>query len=95
MRDNIKSDLVSAINYTNADGTYSDESYEEIQVLMDKLAALTPTPRPFDKQDFITDHWGRFTRSLDPVIRPENLLRMIICFILSLGQNFQNFLFGT
>ena len=66
MRDNIKSDLVSAINNTNADGTYSYESYEEIQVLMDKLAALTPTPRPFDKQDFITDHWGTLYAQFGP-----------------------------
>ena len=58
MREKIKSDLVRIINNSNADGKYSDESYEEIQVLMDKLAALTPTPSPFEKQDFITDHWG-------------------------------------
>ena len=66
MRDNIKSDLVSAINNTNADGTYSDECYEDIQVLMDKLSALTPTPRPFDKQDFITDHWGTLYAQFGP-----------------------------
>ena len=58
MREKIKSDLVRVINNSNADGKYSDESYEEIQVLMDKLAALTPIPSPFEKQDFITDHWG-------------------------------------
>ena len=58
MLDEIKSDLVSAINKTGEDGTYSEITYETIQDLMDKLAALTPTPSPFDNQEFITDHWA-------------------------------------
>lgn len=66
MRDKIKSDLISAINNTDADGKYSDECYEDIQTLMDKLAALTPTPRPFDRQDFITDHWGTLYAQFGP-----------------------------
>ena len=58
MREQIKSDLLSAINRTNEDGTYSDDTYQAIQDLMDKLMAESPTPSPFDRQDFITDHWA-------------------------------------
>ena len=66
MREQIKSDLLSAINRTEDDGTYSDETYEAIQDLMDKLAAESPTPSPFDKQDFITDHWATLYAQFGP-----------------------------
>ena len=66
MRDEVKSDLISAINSTEKDGTYSDKTYEDIQALMDKLAALTPTPSPFDSQDFITDHWSTLYAQFGP-----------------------------
>jgi len=57
MCETIKSDLLAAIDRSEPDGTYSDENYETLQRLMDELCAVTPTPRPVDKQDFITDHW--------------------------------------
>ena len=66
MREQIKSDLLSAINRTNEDGTYSDDTYQAIQDLMDKLAAKSPTPSPFDKQDFITDHWATLYAQFGP-----------------------------
>ena len=66
MREKIKLDLISAINNTKEDGTYADETYEAIQDLMDKLAALTPTPSPFASQEFITDHWATLYAQFGP-----------------------------
>lgn len=66
MRETIKSDLLSVINLAESDGTFSDENYETLQRLMDELSALTPTPRPADKQDFITDHWQTLYAQFGP-----------------------------
>ena len=57
MRERIKSDLLSTIDRSERDGSYSDENYEVLQRLMDELIVHTPTPRPYNNQDFITDHW--------------------------------------
>lgn len=57
MRETIKADLLSVIDLAAPDGTYSDENYETLQRLMDELTALTPTPRPVDKQAFVAGHW--------------------------------------
>lgn len=57
MRETIKSDLLSTIDQSEPDGSYSDENYDILQRLMDELVVHSPTPRPVDKQDFITDHW--------------------------------------
>jgi len=66
MRETIKSDLLAMIDKTEDDGTYAEETYDAIQRLMDELAAVTPTPRPVDKQDFITDHWGTLYAQFGP-----------------------------
>ena len=66
MRETVKSDLLAMIEKTEDDGTYTEETYESIQRLMDELAALTPTPRPFDKQGYITDHWATLYAQFGP-----------------------------
>lgn len=66
MTDTLKADLLAAIDNTNDDGSYADETYEDIQSLMDELAAVTPTPRPADKQAFITDHWETLYAQFGP-----------------------------
>lgn len=66
MHQSIKSNLLAMIDKTKEDGTYADETYEAIQALMDELSALTPTPRPVDKQDYITDHWATLYAQFGP-----------------------------
>lgn len=66
MRDAIKTDLLAMLDKTESDGTYADETYDAIQRLMDELSSHTPTPRPVDQQEFITDHWQTLYAQFGP-----------------------------
>ena len=54
----LKSALNLEIDSANPDGTYQDETVENIHRLISELTPLTPTPRPIDEQLFVQSAWG-------------------------------------
>lgn len=62
----LKSDLLSAINDANEDGTYSDEAYEKVKSTIDALVPLSPLPRPYDVQDQIAGAWNTLFAQFGP-----------------------------
>lgn len=53
----LKSELRSAINDSNPDGTYSDEAYERLKSAIDAIVPHSPIPNPYEKQADIAGHW--------------------------------------
>lgn len=53
----LKTDLLSAINEAQPDGTYSDDVYEKIKSAIDELVPHSPIPRPFSQQEDVAGHW--------------------------------------
>jgi len=54
----IKAQLWAAIEASQPDGTYDDETFDKIHVLVKELLPHTPTPRPIDNQEFVQSPWG-------------------------------------
>lgn len=55
--DTLKQNLMSAIDQSNPDGTYSDDAYDALKQAIDDLVPHSPIPRPYDKQDEIAGNW--------------------------------------
>ncbi|MEM7688766.1 MAG: PAP/fibrillin family protein [Pseudomonadota bacterium] len=64
--DTLKADLRAAIDASQPDGTYDDETFDRIHALVNELVPLTPTPRPLDKQDYIEDPWRSLFAQFGP-----------------------------
>lgn len=62
----IKSELRTAIDQCNPDGTYEDDVFAKIHDLIKDLVPLTPTPRPFDEQKFVESPWGSHFAQFGP-----------------------------
>jgi hypothetical protein len=54
----LKQQLQAAIDRAAPDGRYSDANLDEVHRLVNALAALTPVPRPIERQDFVAGPWG-------------------------------------
>ncbi|MEE4152623.1 MAG: PAP/fibrillin family protein [Erythrobacter sp.] len=62
----LKARLREAIDACRPDGTYDDETFEQIHALIAELVPLTPTPRPLDAQDFVAAPWGSHFAQFGP-----------------------------
>lgn len=62
----LKSELRSAIDSANEDGTYSDEAYAAVKSAIDALVPLSPMPRPYDEQENVSDPWGTMFAQFGP-----------------------------
>lgn len=54
----LKTQLLGAIDRAEPDGKYSDSHLEALHALVQQLIALTPLPRPVDRQEYVTGAWG-------------------------------------
>ncbi|MEM0928231.1 MAG: PAP/fibrillin family protein [Pseudomonadota bacterium] len=62
----LKDEVLSAIALSGDDGTYSDEAYDKVQAAIQSLVPHTPTPRPVDKQEFVSSAWGTLYAQFGP-----------------------------
>ncbi len=60
----LKEQLRAAIDACQPDGTYDDAMFDKIHELIHELVPHTPTPRPYDDQEFVegawTSHYAQF-----------------------------------
>ncbi len=54
----LKTDLIAAINRAEPDGRYSEAHLDAVHALVNRLLPLTPLPRPADREDYVTGAWG-------------------------------------
>lgn len=54
----LKQRLLATIEQARADGTYEESQVDAVHALVHELAPLTSLPRPYDRQEFVTDPWG-------------------------------------
>lgn len=62
----LKTKLRAAIDDCKPDGTYEDEAFDRVHALVEELVPHTPTPRPFDKQEFVEGPWGSHFAQFGP-----------------------------
>ena len=55
--DELKQELMSAIDQSNPHGTYTDETYQRLKSAIDELVPFSPIPKPHDQQEQIAGHW--------------------------------------
>lgn len=54
---NLKRTLLSAIDQSEPDGTYTDHSYQTLKQAIDDLVPHSPIPDPHANQEKISGHW--------------------------------------
>lgn len=62
----LKQDLRNAIDASNADGSYTDQGYENVRSAIDALLPHSPLPRPFEAQDRVAGPWRTLFAQFGP-----------------------------
>lgn len=83
----LKAQLRACIDQAKPDGTYDDAVIDEIHVLMQQLAEISPIPRPLDEQGKVAGPWGSYFAQFGPKHTAGKPIEHVTSFkLLSFGK---------
>jgi hypothetical protein len=61
-----KAAVLDLIDAAGTDGSFDEEPFEQLMEALKSLCAITPTPRPLDRQEFVAGPWRTLFASFGP-----------------------------